>query len=180
MAFSSAVVAVALIVGLVIGGAGVYVGTHSTSSLAASTVTVSTTNFSTVSVTVSSTANGSNTGLSVAQFQNALANTNTINLTVVSFDFGKGSLSVFFANSGTSPIVLSPSEAIYNGSASNANVYFSFVDPTSIRVGVYAYIPAGSQIFVSATPPNSPLKGQNATLQILNEQFTFTYGTSSP
>jgi hypothetical protein len=169
--YSISALAILLVVGLVIGGAGVYVFVHSSSS----TQTVTTTQISTVTVTTATSSSGNTPTL--AQFQAALTNTKSVNLTINSYDFGKGTLSVVFVNSGSAPIVLSPTQVLYNGT-SLSTTYFVVIDPTATAVGVYAYVPHGSQVDVQVGPPITPLQGQKATLQILNDVFNFTYGTS--
>ncbi|MGI0079644.1 MAG: hypothetical protein ACRECH_08465 [Nitrososphaerales archaeon] len=171
--YSTAALIGVLVIGLVVGAAGVYVGTHASPT----TMTITqTTMITTTSTLTSSTAAGNTPTMS--QFLGALKNSSSVNVTVKSFDFGKGTLGVWIVNNGTGPIVLSPADVIYNKTTTGPVISFSYVDPAVTQVGVYAYIPVGSQLFISVIPFSPPGAGQKATLQIVNDMFTFTYGTS--
>lgn len=125
----------------------------------------------------SSTSLVSSSTPSLATFQAVLENSTKARLSVPEYDFGKGTLSMWVTNTGASPVVLSTLDFLYNGSYIEGT-YFNVLDPTVTQLGIYAYIPPSSQIIVEITPPVTPLTGQNATVKVLNDTFTFTYGTS--
>src|SRR5579862_7378974 len=129
------------------------------------------------STTSSSSSSLSTSGLSLAQLEAALENTTNVNLAITSYNFGKGSLSMWITNNGSSAIVLTPHDIIYNGTFVS-NTFFATPYANILKFGSFVYMQPGAQIIAELTPPVTPLTGQNATIQILNEMYTFRYGTS--
>lgn len=174
----STIIALALlVVGAVVGGAGVY---FTTSSGTVSTTTITQTNtITTGQTTTSSTTTSSSSGgqLTLAQLEVALKNSGNATIGIASYEFGKGNLDMWVLNNGTTPLVLAPQMIIYNGAYVN-NTYFTILDPKVQQFGIYAYIPPGSQVIVQVTPNPPPITPSTATVQILNSTFTFVYGTS--
>ena len=183
-AFSTIALVGMLVVGLIIGGVGSYVystqsGSHLTTSL--STVTQTTTVLSTISqnsaISSSTTSSSiSSNGLSLSSLELALSTSNA-SLKVTSYNFGKGTLAAWVENSGSAPIVLTASQCLFNGTFFQST-YLTALDPTVTQLGPYYYMPPNSTVVVQLTPLPTPLTGRNSTLSILNNVFTFTYGTS--
>ena len=182
-AISTSIALVLLVVGIVLGGAGVYFGVgaqgHTTTIVqtATSTIIQTTTVTSQQSTTSTSTSTGSNGQLNLAELVAALNGTGNATIGIPSYEFGKGTLDMWILNNGTTPIVLAPQMIIYNGSYVN-NTYFTILDPKVHQFGIYAYIPPGSQIIVQLTPYEPPITPSTASVQILDNNFTFVYGTS--
>ena len=172
--FSSAVLAVVLVVGLVVGGIAGYYG--SSSSSAVTSFRTSTTTVAQGGSTVTTTVTGSSQSNSGVDLQAALLATSNASLSAPEWNFAKGSLVVWIENTGNSAIVLAPTMFNYNGSYVNST-HFVIIDPKVVQFGTYAYIPPGSSVIVELIA-DTALTGYNSTLSVLNYAFTFTYGTS--
>ena len=179
-----------LIVGLIIGGVGAYFYSSSTQTGHTTTLvsTQAVTQFSTItqsvtasqSVTSTSTTTTNTSGTSgptAAMLQTALAGSQNATLGLSSYEFGKGSLVMWVTNNGTAPILLAPQFVIYNGTY-QGSTYFTVLDSHVIQYGIYAYMPPGSEIIIQLSPDPPPVTPSVATVQILNNNFTFNYGTS--
>lgn len=184
-AVSTAVAIVLLIVGVIVGSVGVYVvgtGTQSTTtttvSQTASTTTVTRTTTVTLEQTTSSTSTSSSSSgqLTVADLESALKNSANATIGIASYEFGKGTLDMWIVNNGTGPILLAPQMVIYNGTYVN-NTYFTILDQRVQQIGLYTYMPPGTQIIVQLGPDPPPVTPSTATVEILNNTFTFVYGT---
>ncbi len=110
-------------------------------------------------------------------FEAALASSTNATLGVPSYEFGKGSLVMWVTNNGTSPILLAPQFVIYNDTY-QGSTYFTVLDPHVTQYGIYAYMPPGSEIIIQLSPNPPPVTPSVATVQILNNNFTFSYGSS--
>ena len=189
-AVSTTVAIALLIVGVIVGSVGVYVvGTGNQSTVtttvsqAASTTTVTKITTVTIGETTTTTAttslssSTSSAQLSFADLESALKNTANATIGKASYDFGKGTLDMWVLNNGTGPILLAPQMIIYNGAYVN-NTYFTVLDQRVQQFGIYAYMPVGTQIIVQLGPNPPPITPSTATVEILNNTFTFVYGTS--
>jgi len=156
-----------LVFGVVVGAGGVYFTSHS------GTVTITYTQTQTAAPTSSSGAQG----LTLAQLEAGLNDSGKATLSIASYEFGKGSLDMWVLNNGTTPVVLAPQMVIYNGTWVS-NTYFTILDNRIVQLGLYAYVPSGSQIIIQLSPNPPPITPSNAIVQILGNTFTFAYGTS--
>jgi len=178
--YSAVALAGMLVLGLVVGGVVAY-GALRTSSTPG-TITYTTTVESTVTQTISSssssatTSSSSSSGPDLAQISAALSNTENASLTYSSYNFAKGSLDVWLVNNGTSAIMLTPQMCLFNGTFIQGT-FFAVLDPSVIQYGIYYYMPPNSTVIVEISPTANLFAGYNSTLTVLNNVFTFTYGT---
>lgn len=163
--------AVGLVVGLAVGGGVGYLGGGQYGG-SAKTVT------STTAITVLSTATGPTTGAGgQVDLQAALNNTVKPQLTVTSYSFGKGTLTVWFKNNGTEPFAITSHVPFLNGTTDTVASLIS-LDSNVVHIGSYLYVPPGSTFIVGVDGAGFYKIGQIGVLTIYGDSWNFAYGTS--
>ncbi len=158
--------AAAVIAGLVVGGGiGFLAGTPGQGRMSTVTTTFTTTATSGATSSLAS-------GVDLAA---ALNNTVSPPLSVTSYSFGKGTLTVWVMNNGSEPVVITVHVPLLNGTTDSVSSLIS-LDSNVLHIGAYLYVPPNGTFIVSLDA-GSYLPGQRGVLSIYGDQWTFIYGT---
>lgn len=147
-----------------------------TASASAATVTI-------VSVVYSTnTSTSGNSGISLSQIEAALNYSSTSKLNVTSYAFeesgpSREQLIVSLENVGSHPLIVSPNDILLNGTYYFQN---TFLGPSGPGVGFGSFIYVAPRwSFVVEIVALHALSGDNSTLEIYDNFWSFKYGTAA-